>query len=53
MIGMECIGFDNLMPHTLGETRFDFATFLAAVRGADVGGRCSIRYFGLMAANFR
>lgn len=38
-----------LVPQTLGETRFDFVTFLSPARRADDGAGCSIGDIGLYA----
>ena len=37
----------NSVPQTLSETQFDFVTFLAKGKEADIGAECSISYNGL------
>jgi hypothetical protein len=37
----------NLVPQTLGKTRFDFVTFLAEAGQAEFGALCSIPKLGL------
>ncbi|MEM9763181.1 MAG: hypothetical protein AAF968_11820 [Pseudomonadota bacterium] len=47
LVGITLKTLKILMPQTLGETRFDFDTFLAAPRKADIHALRSIEHSGL------